>query len=352
MGLICAILSSLVHGVHTTLMSPGSFVRRPRRWLDAISRLRATISGAPNFAYALCASRLSALDIAQLDLASWQLAFCGAEPIHADVMRRFSERFAACGFHERAVYPCYGLAEATLMVTGGAKGAGLKSCRVDSRILETERRAAPPAAAAGRELVGCGAACSEHRVRIVDQDTLEALPDGRVGEIWVGGPSVAAGYWNKPDATREAFHARLNESDGPYLRTGDLGFQDDGHLYITGRLKDVIITAGRNLYPEDLEVVAAGSHGLLTARRGAAFAIEQGLVVLHEIDHRSAQTELDEARRAIARALFEEHGISPHSVLLVHPNSLPVTTSGKVRRSECRNRFLDGSLREVRVQAS
>jgi acyl-CoA synthetase (AMP-forming)/AMP-acid ligase II len=355
MGLIGAVMSSLVHGVHTTLMSPGSFVRRPRRWLETISRTSATISGAPNFAYALCASRLGAQDIGQLDLRSWRVAFCGAEPIQADVMRHFCERFSVCGFSERALYPCYGLAEATLMVTGGKRGSGLKTRRVDPRKLESEGRATEPDSShRGRELVGCGEACANHRVRIVDPNTCQPLPERCVGEIWFAGASVAAGYWDKPAETHQTFRARLhNDADRTdYLRTGDLGFQDEGDLFVTGRLKDVIIVAGRNLYPEDLEVVAGRSHDLLAARRGAAFSVDDGIVLLHEIDHKSSEHDVADVRRAVAAALLEEHGITLHRLLLVRPNSLPLTTSGKVRRAECRLRFLHGGLADAVQQAN
>jgi acyl-CoA synthetase (AMP-forming)/AMP-acid ligase II len=351
MGLIGAVLASLVTRVTTTLMAPTTFVRRPMRWLHAISRAQATISGAPNFAYALCTSRATDADLATLNLGSWQVAFCGAEPIDATVLRAFAARFATAGFDRRALFACYGLAEATLMVTGGRRGGSLRTCSVDAATLDRQA----PAAGAGqtmytRELAVCGRPTDGHTVVVVDPDVRLRVREGTVGEIWVQGPSVAAGYWNRPDESRATFAAQISDGDNaPFLRTGDLGLIDNGELVITGRIKDIIITAGRNLYPEDLERAGSSSHALLADGRAAAFAIDAGVVLVHEVDRRADDVALRAARTAVARAVFDTHGISSHRIVLVAHTSIPLTTSGKVRRGECRRRYVDNQLQELGV---
>jgi acyl-CoA synthetase (AMP-forming)/AMP-acid ligase II len=348
MGLIGGILASLVTRVTTTFMSPTAFVRRPLQWLAAISRVRATISGGPNFAYALCAARATDADVAALDLRTWRIAFCGAEPIDPASLAAFSERFAVCGFAANALYPCYGLAESTLMVTGVNPGDGVCTTIVDAHALEHDHAAIPARAGTRtRELVRCGIPAPRHAVRIVEPETEAALTECAVGEVWIEGPSVGVGYWNRPEESRRVFEARLNDSPGKrYLRTGDLGFLENGELVITGRIKEMIIVAGRNLYPDDLERAARRSDALLADSRAAAFGTAEGVVMVHEVDQPAAVEEHERARRAVTRALFDEYGVGAR-VVLVRRRAIPLTTSGKVRRGECRRLFVERELQEV-----
>ncbi|RZO64502.1 MAG: fatty acyl-AMP ligase, partial [Phycisphaeraceae bacterium] len=266
MGLIGGILVPLYGGKFNVLMSPVAFLQKPLRWLQAIAKYRATISGGPNFAYELCVRKTTPEQRASLDLSSWSLAFNGAEPVRAETMKAFSEAFAISGFRNEAFYPCYGLAESTLMVTGGMKFEPPVIHRFDPLSVETgivtlNENSSPDA----RQFVGSGRELDGQDVLIVDPQTFEPLPPDRVGEIWVSGPSVAQGYWNRADETKSTFQAMLKlpattagqvgrwkPNQGPYMRTGDLGFFDNGELFVTGRLKDLIIIIGRNHYPQDL----------------------------------------------------------------------------------------------------
>ncbi|WP_437277994.1 amino acid adenylation domain-containing protein [Sorangium sp. So ce375] len=353
MGLIGNILQPLYVGVPCIQLSPEHFLMRPRRWLEAISRYRATTSGGPNFAYELCIRKISPEQREGLDLGSWQVAFNGAEPIRAATLDRFAEAFAPAGFRREAFYPCYGLAEATLLVSGGAAEAPPVVRAVDRAALAQGRAAFDPRdPEAGVSLVGCGGSPAGDEVRIVDPETLRACEDERVGEIWVAGASVAQGYWERPEDTAATFEARLSTGGGPFLRTGDLGFFSRGELYVTGRLKDLIIVRGRNLYPQDIELTAEESHPGLRAGGGAAFSVdvdgEERVVVVQELGRRApAATDPAELGAAIERAVADRHEVAVHAVVLIKPGSLPRTTSGKVQRRACRARFLDGSLDAV-----
>ncbi|AUX23898.1 peptide synthetase [Sorangium cellulosum] len=353
MGLIGNILQPLYVGVPCVQLSPDQFLMRPRRWLDAISRYRATTSGGPNFAYELCVRKIPPEQRGGLDLGSWKVAFNGAEPIRAATLERFAEAFAPAGFRRDAFYPCYGLAEATLLVTGGAADAPPIVRAVDRAALAEGRAALDPRdPEAGVPLVGCGGSPAGDEVRIVDPETLRACEDERVGEIWAAGASVAQGYWERPEETAATFEARLATGEGPFLRTGDLGFFSRGELYVTGRLKDLIIVRGRNLYPQDIELTAEESHPGLRAGGGAAFSVEvdgeERVVVVQELGRRaSAPSDPAELGAAIERAVADRHEVAVHAVVLIKPGSLPRTTSGKVQRRACRGRFLDGSLDAV-----
>jgi acyl-CoA synthetase (AMP-forming)/AMP-acid ligase II len=288
MGLIGGILVPLYGGKFNVLMSPVAFLQKPLRWLQAIAKYRATISGGPNFAYELCVRKTTPEQRASLDLSSWSLAFNGAEPVRAETMKAFSEAFAISGFRNEAFYPCYGLAESTLMVTGGMKFEPPVIHRFDPLSVETgtvtlNENSSPDA----RQFVGSGRELDGQDVLIVDPQTFEPLPPDRVGEIWVSGPSVAQGYWNRADETKSTFQAMLKlpantaghvgrwkPNPGPYMRTGDLGFFDNGELFVTGRLKDLIIIRGRNHYPQDLEHCAEEASGLVRAGCVAALAVE------------------------------------------------------------------------------
>ncbi|AUX48181.1 peptide synthetase [Sorangium cellulosum] len=353
MGLIGNILQPLYVGVPCIQLSPEHFLMRPRRWLDAISRYRATTSGGPNFAYELCVGKIPPDQREGLDLGSWQVAFNGAEPIRTATLDRFADAFAPAGFRRAAFYPCYGLAEATLLVTGGAADAPPIVRAVDRAALSQGRAVFDPRdPEAGLSLVGCGGSPAGDEVLIVDPETHRPCDGEHVGEIWVAGASVAQGYWERPEETAQTFEARLCTGEGPFLRTGDLGFVSRGELYVTGRLKDLIIVRGRNLYPQDIELTAEESHPGLRAGGGAAFSVDEGgeerVVIVQELGRR-AVTSADPAEigAAIERAVADRHEVGVHAVVLIKPGSLPRTTSGKVQRRACRGRFLDGTLDAV-----
>ena len=367
MGLIGGILVPLYGGKFNVLMSPVAFLQKPLRWLQAISRYRATISGGPNFAYELCVRKTTPEQRATLDLSSWSLAFNGAEPVRAETIDAFCEAFAPSGFRREAFYPCYGLAESTLMVTGGMKFEPPVIRAFDATSIETGTAQQRPAKAAGtRRLVGSGRELDGQDVLIVDPQTNEALPPGRVGEIWVSGPSVAQGYWNRPDESQATFGAMLAQPDddddgavakwrptpGPYLRTGDLGFFDAGEMFVTGRLKDLIIIRGRNHYPQDLEHTVEEASDLVRAGSVAAFAVDvadrERVVVVAEIERGKRDPhEIAAAFEAIRSKLARDHEVAAEGIVLVRPNSVPKTSSGKIQRHACRRQFLEGSLEVV-----
>jgi acyl-CoA synthetase (AMP-forming)/AMP-acid ligase II len=348
MGLIGGILQPTYGGFPMALMSPLVFLRRPYRWLRAVSDYRATISGGPNFAFDMCVRRITPEQREELDLSAWELAFDGAEPVRQSTIDVFSETFGPSGFRREAFYPCYGLAEGTLMITGGRQLEPLQMLTVDAELLCDEQQASEPRPAHPvASLVGCGRADVGHEVTIADPVSLRQRRDGGVGEIWARGPSVAGGYWGSPQDSEATFSARLaDDGSGPYLRTGDLGFMQDGELYVTGRIKDLIVVAGRNFYPTDIEVACEGVAGL---RRncGAAFSVENGeresVVVVHEVaddpelDHSRV---IDEIRRSVARTL----DLQVNGVALIRARSMPKTSSGKVQRWICRSQYLERSL--------
>lgn len=349
MGLIGIVLQAAYLGRPSILMSPASFLQQPLRWLRGISNHRATTSGGPSFAYAMCVQEAASADLTGLDLSCWDVAFNGAEPVRADVLERFAETFAPYGFRRESFYPCYGMAEATLIVTGASKGSAPRLHRVDADALAVDR-VVPSAAAkpGGQTLVGCGRPLGQAELRIVDPRTHRACEHGRVGEIWVAGPHVARGYWRNAEATEQTFGAQLADANGKrFLRTGDLGFVEAGELFVTGRLKDVIIIRGRNYYPQDIERTVADCHPALEGGRGAAFSIERGgeerLVVAQEV-RRTHLRNLDVAGvlARVRQAVAEQHDLEVDSVLLLRTASMPTTTSGKVRRRACRERFLNG----------
>jgi acyl transferase domain-containing protein/acyl-CoA synthetase (AMP-forming)/AMP-acid ligase II/acyl carrier protein len=350
MGLIGGILQSMYGDLSVTLMSPIAFLQKPVRWLQAISRYQATTSGGPNFAYDLACRQITPEQLASLDLSNWEVAFTGAEPIRAQTLERFAETFAPCGFRREAFYPCYGMAETTLIVSGGLKSQAPTIHHVQAVALEKNQVLDATNKDNVRTIVGCGYSSSDQEVIVVDPELLTRCPDRRVGEIWVSGASVAQGYWNQPQQTKEVFQNYLaDEKTGPFLRTGDLGFLLDGELFITGRLKDLIIIMGRNHYPQDIEITVEKSHPALRPDNGAVFAIEinnsERLVVVQEVE-RSYLRRLNanEVIGAIRKAVAEEHDLQTYAILLLKTNSLPKTSSGKVRRSACREGFIAASL--------
>jgi acyl-CoA synthetase (AMP-forming)/AMP-acid ligase II len=366
MGLIGNVLQPLYVGVPSILMSPLLFLQRPYKWLQAITHHRATTSGAPNFAYDLCARKVTAEQRDALDLSSWDLAFCGAEPIRPETLERFTETFGPCGFRRESFYPCYGLAEATLFVTGGEKEQQPRVYDVDADALERNRLAPAAREDSARRLVGCGRGWLDQRIVIVDAETRTACPPGRVGEIWLAGASITRGYWGLEEETARTFNAYLSDTgEGPFLRTGDLGVLEDGELFVTGRLKDLLIIAGTNHYPQDIEATVEMSHPLIRPGCSAAFTVErkgqERLVVLAEVEQRlaararrAAESEAgavgalppgrEELVRTLTRAVGERHGLRLHEVLLLNMGGVKKTSSGKVRRHACREAFLAGRL--------
>jgi acyl-CoA synthetase (AMP-forming)/AMP-acid ligase II/acyl carrier protein len=346
MGLIGNVLQPLMLGASCTLFSPLAFLQRPLCWLQAISQFRGTVSGGPNFAFDLCASKLRPNE--QLDLSSWKVAFNGSEPVRKKTLDRFAATFAPFGFREEAFLSCYGLAEATLFVSGSVPGSSPRSRTFAAEDLEKNLAKESPAGDPGvRALVSAGQSQLGQVVRIVDPATSFECADGAVGEIWVSGPSVAQGYWNRPLESAEIFAAHLaGDPHRLFLRTGDLGFMLEGELFVTGRLKDLIIIQGRNLYPQDIEVKAEAAHPALRPAGCAAFSAdidgEERLIVLAEIGPQH-QNHTD-IIKAIHCAIAEEFGVSAHSIVLLPPKSNPKTSSGKIRRYECRNNFLAGTL--------
>ncbi|HET9954841.1 MAG TPA: AMP-binding protein [Polyangiaceae bacterium] len=344
------VLQTLRLGARCVLMSPQSFLQSPVRWLRAISQYRAASSGGPDFAYDLCVRRIRPEERAGLDLSCWRVAYNGSEPVRAATLQRFAEAFASTGFRFEAFHPVYGLAEGTLIVTGEPASQPPVLEHFDARELELGR--AVKSSKESSSLVGCGHAWAGTELCIVDPESLHSCAPGRVGEIWVRGVSVAQGYWGKPRESRETFGATRADGEGPFLRTGDLGFVLDDRLFVTGRRKDLIIIRGRNHYPHDLESSVSTSHPDLVPHACAAFSIEtnQGeqLVVVQEVARTALRT-LDAAAvvRAIRRAVSEQHALHTHAIVLLKPSTLPRTTSGKVRRKACREAFLSNALPSV-----
>lgn len=349
MGLIGCILWPLYSGGRMVLMSPFAFAQRPVRWLQAITRYRATTSASPNFGYDLCTRKISKADKVGLDLSSWVLALNGAEPVRPATLANFAEAFNGCGFSPRAFYPCYGLAEGTLFVSGGTPGRRPVTRGFRTEDLEERGIAIPSDGTTDdRLLVSCGSSAPDQNLIIVDPQTLTRLPDRHVGEIWLAGPSVAAGYWNQPRETRQTFEAFLADThDGPYLRTGDLGILDRGLLFVTGRLKDLIIIGGRNIYPQDIEQTVESIHPALKPNGGASFAIDangqERLVIVHEVT-RPKRVDLGPLLRAIEQQVLDAHDVRPHAIVLIPQGALPKTSSGKTQRAECRRQFLAEEL--------
>lgn len=405
MGLIGGVLQPLFIGRPMVLMSPTAFIQKPVRWLQAISRYRATTSGGPNFAYDLCCQKIRAEQALDLDLSSWKVAFTGSESIRAKTLEDFTHQFRGCGFDPRAFTPCYGMAEATLMVASKRSDAAPTICAVDGVALEQHRlkflepsallngdlgktstleppqqevvqnlpiqtvptQIAPtpnlptqnlPTQNVARWIVGCGKAWLDQKLIIVDPVSLVPCAPQSVGEIWVSSPSVAQGYWQRPDESDNAFNAyalsaqQSEAQEGPFLRTGDLGFLHQGELFITGRLKDVVIIRGRNHYPQDIEESFQTSHPGLRAGHGAAFSIPvdgiERLVIAQEIERQALRAlEEDKVIQAIRQAISEKHQLQIYAIALLKPGALPKTSSGKVQRSACRAAFLAGEFTPV-----
>ncbi len=368
MGLTNGIIQPVYQGRPCYLMPAVSFLMRPVRWLQAISRYQATISGAPNFAYEMCTRAITPEQLETLDLGSWDVAYNGAEPIRAETLKQFAATFASCGFRASAFHPSYGLAEATLLVSGGSLRDDM-FCTMDVAALERNRVvAASDGQHNGRMLVSSGHCLDDTKIVIADPELLTACAPDQVGEIWVSSPSVTRGYWNRPEETERACRAHLKDTgQGPFLRTGDLGFLRDGELFVTGRLKDLIIISGRKLYPHDIELTVEQAHPCVRPAGCAAFSVEgageEQLIVAAEIEpryqpavrsapdgearaHANGRLPLDVQTvvRAIRRAVAEAHDARVHKVVLLRAGRIPKTTSGKVQRHACQASFLNGTL--------
>ncbi|HEX8743233.1 MAG TPA: fatty acyl-AMP ligase [Thermoleophilaceae bacterium] len=349
MGLIGGILQPVYGGFECVLTSPLTVVKRPERWLEGVSTRRATISGGPNFSFDLCVRRIGPEARERLDLSSWEVAFNGAEPIRAGTLEAFATAFAPCGFRREAFHPCYGLAEATLMVTAGERDEPPTLLRVDARALERGR--SEPVAGDGVELVGCGGPDAEHELAIVDPETLLRCEPGQIGEVWVAGPSVARGYLGHAEETARAFGARIaGEASGRrFLRTGDLGFSSDGELFVVGRIKDLLVVNGRNLHPHDVEVVAEAVDGL-RPHSSAVFALgdsalgDERVGIVAEPADASAASSAGATIDAVRREVGTRLGLDLELVVLCERGSVPKTTSGKVQRRLCRSLLLRGEL--------
>ncbi|MBG0747229.1 MAG: fatty acyl-AMP ligase [Planktothrix agardhii KL2] len=359
MGLIGGVVQPLYGSFPVTLMSPVALVQKPFRWLEAISEYQATTSGGPNFAYDLVCRTATPEKLEQLDLSSWDVAFSGAEPVRWDTLKRFAEIFGPCGFKPEAFYPCYGMAETTLFISGGHKHQTPNILWVDpvalehNQVIQTQETslANNPQSRKTLSLVSCGFPWLADEVMIVDPQELTPRDADQVGEILVSGKGVGLGYWDKPEDTETTFRVYV-EGRGPYLRTGDLGFLQDGELYITGRIKDMMILWGRNRYPQEIEATLDTCHPAIRAGHSAAFSVEtelgEQLIIAAEIERRYLRNlNVEEVVNAIRQAIAEQNTVDVFAIVLLKTTTIPKTTSGKIQRRACRTKFLEGSLDSV-----
>lgn len=360
MGLIGDIMGALYGSCHMTILSPLHFLQKPLRWLKAISRFGADISGGPNFAYQLCLRKVTPEDKKHLDLSTWQQAYCGAEPIARPTLDQFAEAFAPCGFRKEFLYPCYGLAEGTLLVAGNQRAGGYRFRHVSKKKFQDRQIALNPESPKEETLtyVACGETMPGQKLHVVRPNTLEPCPDGEVGEIWLSGPSVARGYWNQPELSTQTFGAKLKSGETDrYLRTGDLGFFEKGQLFVTGRLKDLIIICGSNHYPQDIERSVEACHASIRPGCVAAFSVpvgfEEKLVLALEVDPSrsnaasSDPTTFQEISHCIVAAIGREFELDIQTISLLAKGSIPKTSSGKLQRSAVREAFLAKTLEPI-----
>lgn len=344
MGLIGLIILPLLLGGCTALMRPASFVKRPHLWLEMMDELAIHLTAAPNFAFDLCRRRITDEQMDGIDLSNWKYAINGSEPVRPEVLAAFSQRFATAGFRADAMVPCYGLAETTLFVSGTPHRPPVVR-RVDADELQEHRFVPATDPSATREVVSCGAV-HECDVRVVDPNTLEVLDAGKIGEICLSGASVSSGYWDNPAATAATFGLRIGDGDEKFMRTGDLGVVHDGEVYVTGRIKEVIIIRGRNLYPQDIEHELRAHHRELDAGVGAVFSVpgEESVVVTHEIKGSLDEDELARVAHGVRQTVVREFGVGVLEVALLRPGAVRRTTSGKVERAAMRELFVRRDL--------
>ncbi|MFG2192937.1 FAD-dependent oxidoreductase [Streptomyces sp. NPDC048639] len=362
-GLITSVLYTAWSGGQSWLMSPIDFISDPLSWLEAIGKYRGTISAVPNFALDLCVRRARPDRLSGLDLSSLRLSLCGGEPVSQQTLERFTTTFAPYGLRPDCLFPAYGMAECTVVATAGRLGRPWRHRRVEADLLARGqwRHAAPtsgrspqsrePQRTRSQDMVGSGAAMAGTRVLIVDPDTHHPCPPGRVGEIWVSGPQVGLGYWNRPEESERVFRARLEGDERPYLRSGDLGVLDDGELFVTGRRKDVIFVAGRTIYPQDIERTVGEADGSLRPGAAAAFGVARDgteeIVVVQEAGRRCVGGDPTAVCEAISQAVHAEHALPVSRVVLIAPGSIPKTSSGKIQRSASKAALEAGELTVV-----
>jgi acyl-CoA synthetase (AMP-forming)/AMP-acid ligase II/3-oxoacyl-(acyl-carrier-protein) synthase/acyl carrier protein len=358
MGLIGNVMQPLYLGTSTTLLSPAHFLQKPIRWLQAITRYRPKVTGAPNFAYQLCLTTVSEEERQSLDLSSLEIAYNGAEPIVPGIVQGFCDYFAHCGFRRSALYPCYGLAEATLFVTSGIRHEPPLIVEADANQLRRNTLALAKPGVEAKSLVSCGYAPEGETIAIVHPDTCQRVPDGAIGEIWVQGTHVARGYWQKPGLSEQVFRARIptDSEAGTFLRTGDLGAFFQGQLFVSGRIKELLIVRGRNYYPRDIEWTAERSHSALLADGGVAFSVpidgEEKVVVLQEVKRSERhRISVEEITGAIRQAVAEEHGLHLQDVLLLNIGAIPKTSSGKIQRLACAAAYLKGEFKALKTES-
>ena len=350
-GLVEGMMVPLYNAHPCYVMSPFSFIKRPLNWLRNMSQYKGTHSQAPNFAYDLCTRRIKAKQIAELDLSTWEAAGNAAEPINPQVMAKFVETFSPCGFKWEAFAPSYGLAENTLLATTKPKGTRPVFLGVETSAMEQDKVVVtdPEREEGIRIMAGCGKKVCDTIIAIADPQSMTAKADNEVGEVWIKDPSVAQGYWKRPDVTKATFDAYLQDTrEGPFLRTGDLGFLHEGELYITGRIKDLIIIRGTNHYPQDIEWSVQELHTALRPDYGAAFSIqdrgEERLIVVQEVERRSGDLDTETIIADIKQEIAEQHEIQVYGVVLAKSGNILKTASGKIQRRACQDRFLTGTL--------
>ena len=353
MGLIGGVMQPLYTGLPAVLMSPIALAQNPFLWLQALSKYQITTSGGPNFAYDLLCQKVTDEQRSSLDLSSWEVAFTGAEPVRAKTLEQFAELYAPCGFKKEAFYPCYGMAEATLFITGIDASQSPNVVYLDKTALTQDKVVAiAPEHPNAKAVVSCGHTWLGDEIIIVNPDKVQCASD-EVGEIWAVGAGIGKGYWQREEQTEATFRATLaNNPDKTYLRTGDLGFIQDGELYITGRIKDMMILWGRNHYPQHIEETVESCHRALRPNHGAAFSIdvngEEQLVIAHEINRTDLRKlNAEEVIGAIRLAVGEQNLANVFAVALLKTGSIPKTSSGKIQRRACQSMFLDGSLNTV-----
>lgn len=356
MGLIGGILEPMYCGASSTLMSPLMFLKKPMLWLEMICKYRITISGGPDFAYELCAKKATDKQLSELDLSSLELLFNGAEPIRAATYHKFCQTFTENGFSPNAYYPCYGMAEATLFVTGGKSDAPVVEMTVDKTALTNGviKTTSDDTPSEIKQLIGCGQGWLDQELKIVNPETLEECQPGEIGEIWTASKSIAQGYWGDPEKTAQAFAGKCTSSDRAYLRTGDLGTIYNDELFVTGRLKDVVIIAGKNHYPTDMEYTVTESHPLVKAGCSICFSVDaeegEGLVVVSTLNQKLIDKNIDpktlseDVCNSIAAGIIRNHGIKPLDVVLLTDKNVPKTSSGKLQRSACKHAYIKGEF--------
>lgn len=355
MGLLIGTFLTPMDGTPSILMPTIQFMQNPLNWLKAIQKFKVTASGGPNFAYDLCVNKIPLEKCEGLDLSSWKIAYNSAEPVRAETQARFAEKFAPFGFRPEALAPCYGMAETTLVIsfyTGEKRTIAQRFRRADfeeGRLVPSDSNDPKESV----EAVSSGTPLADYQIAIVHPKSRKRCAPDEVGEVWISGDSVGEGYWNRPDDTKHTFGAHIaGTHEGPFLRTGDLGFMYDGHLYITGRLKDLLIVRGRNYYPQDVEMTVERTHPALRAGGGAAFSVVEDnveqLIVVHETQRRELEgVDWNEVIKQIRANIAREHGIRAHAVILIRRATIAKTSSGKIQRSEMKRRYLENELEIV-----